>query len=670
MPAQQALTEARKRVGPSYGDGGGADAFRERLEETAAFLAPPALLVPLALTGGGFLVSERHVAGLAVWLLVVILLALGAASRATLAKPFYWAGGLIAALALFSAFSSLWSGSIELSVTEADRVLVYLGVLVAAFLIAQTEQRRQRFGEGIAVAIIAIAVVALGSRLFPHFIAVDEGLGSGARLRFPLGYWNANAVLFALGSALCLWLSRRSLFGALRWIAVGSLPILLVALYVTYSRGGLLALAISCLCLVALSHDRLWLLGALGAGAIGAVPAVLAIQDRTALADNVATPHVVGQGVAVSLYLLAGIVLSLLLFWGLRALERRGGARTGRAVALSRDRRVLGGLAIAAAVVAIGVAIAVGGRAWNQFSNSDYAGPANPSEHFSELNGAGRDEFFRVALHAFGEKPLEGTGAGTYRFSWDRLRHEDITNQVAHSLYLQAFSELGVVGGVLVLAIVLLLLWTGFSAWRRAQGTQRELFAVLFAVSLAFAVVAAIDWFWEIAALGSVFFLAGGVLLAGRCAQLARRRAADGAPQQRRFGIAVVGLAVAWITILALVGPLLVEHELESSKESAREGDIAGAVEDANTAKTIEPWAASPYIQLGLLSQAQGDYTGAVSRFDQAIDREDRNWTFYYLRGKAEHEGGNPAAARADLAKARELNPLEPCLAQGWDGCG
>src|ERR1700743_1407454 len=157
MPAQQALTEARERVGPSYGDGGGPNAFRERLEQTAAFLAPPALLVPLALSGGGFLVSERHIAGLAVWLLVVILLALGAASRATLGRPFYWAAGLLAALALFSAFSSLWSGSIELSVTEADRVAVYLGVLVAAFLLAQTEQRRQRFGEGIAVAIIAVA---------------------------------------------------------------------------------------------------------------------------------------------------------------------------------------------------------------------------------------------------------------------------------------------------------------------------------------------------------------------------------------------------------------------------------------------------------------------------------------------------------------------------------
>ncbi len=46
---------------------------------------------------------------------------------------------------------------------------------------------------------------------------------------------------------------------------------------------------------------------------------------------------------------------------------------------------------------------------------------------------------------------------------------------------------------------------------------------------LAFAVGAAFDWFWEIAALGAVFFLAAGVVVAARCSQIAAdpRRQAD-----------------------------------------------------------------------------------------------------------------------------------------------
>jgi cytochrome bd-type quinol oxidase subunit 2 len=157
----------------------------------AALLAPVALIVGLALAGGGFDVSARHIAGLAVWLVVVALLVLGAGSTAKLERPLYWAGGLIVGLSLLCAISSLWSGSVELSVIEADRLLVYLGFFLAAFLIAQTDERRQRFAEGLTIAIFLVAVLGLGSRLLPHVLNVADSLGPGPRLRYPLGYWNA-----------------------------------------------------------------------------------------------------------------------------------------------------------------------------------------------------------------------------------------------------------------------------------------------------------------------------------------------------------------------------------------------------------------------------------------------------------------------------------------------
>ncbi len=167
-------------------------------------LRPLSLIGGLALAGGGFALSDRHIAGLAVWLLVAALLVLGAAGRATLGRPFYWASGLILALALFSAFSSLWSGSIELSVIEADRVLVYLGFFLAAFLIAQTDQRRQRFGEGIAIALIAVALLGLGSRLLPACSRRRRRRSAAARgSRYPLGYWNANGRRFRRSPRRC-----------------------------------------------------------------------------------------------------------------------------------------------------------------------------------------------------------------------------------------------------------------------------------------------------------------------------------------------------------------------------------------------------------------------------------------------------------------------------------
>lgn len=608
---------------------------------------------------------------MAVWLILVVLLALGAAGRATLGRPFYWAAGLIAGLGIFSAFSSFWSGSVELSVTEADRVLVYLGFFFAAFLIAQTGQRRQRFAEGIGISLFAVAVLALASRLLPHALDLGPGLGSNERLGYPLGYWNANGLAFGVGCAFALWMSRRSPNASLRGLAVGSLPVLLLALYFTYSRGGVVALVVACGCLLALSHDRLWLLATLAIGAIAAIPAVLAVQARDAIAENLDTQAAVDQGLTVLLILLAGIVVALGLFALLRRLEQRQHPLTGRALAASRDPGVLKWVAVVLALLVIGGGIAIGGRAWDQFSSSDLQFPNDPKHHFGELSSGGRDEFWRVAVDAFGEEPVVGHGAGTYRFAWNQLREVPMPVLDAHSLYLEAFAELGLIGGLIVLGLVLTVLWTGFGAWRAAGGTRRELHAVLLAACLAFAIGAGIDWFWEIAAAGAIFFLAGGALVAARCRQLAQQRVAgNGRGGQRRFGLAVGGLAVAWVAALALIGPLLVDREIDSSNDAVAAGNIAAAVEHADNARSIEPWAATPYLQLGLLAESQGDFAGAADRLTQAIDREEGNWQLYYLRARIEDRGGDEAAAQVDLQEAQRLNPEENCLREGFEGCG
>lgn len=669
MRAEQALTE-RVSSGPGgVPNLGGSQTWRARLEESAALLAPVALIGGLALAGGGYEVASRHVAGLGTWLLVVVLILLGTASRAPLAKPFYWTGGLLGCLSLLSAISSLWSGSVELSVIEADRILVYLGFFLAAFLIAQTAKRGQRFAEGLAVAVTAVALLALASRLLPHVIEVANSLGSGPRLRYPLGYWNANGAAFGIGVGLLLWTSRHAASSALRWLSVAALPAVLLALYFTYSRGGLLALLIAAGCTIALSRDRLWLFATLATGAIGALPAVLAVQARRSLAENLNNQAAIDQGVTVLLVLLAGVGLALALFAALRWAERRGGALTGRAVELSRNRALLRGLAVAIAALAVVAAIAVGGRAWDRFSSGEVQFPNQPERHFSDLNGAGRHDFYRVALDSFGEKPVLGTGAGTYEFAWERRRSIAQPVHNAHSLYLEAFAELGVVGGSLVLALVGTILWAGFAAWRAASGQERERYAALLATALAFAVAAAFDWFWEVAALGAVFFLAAGALVTARCRQLVLAPGGPAGGEERRFGLAVGALALAWITAVALIGPLLVDREIEASQSAAARGDIPSAVNHADTARSIEPFAASPYVQLGLLAESEGDYATATQRFTQAIDREDRNWQLYYLRSRVEEAAGDEAAAQADLDRARRLNPLEKCL-RGKPSCG
>ncbi len=496
--------------------------------------------------------TTRHIAALAVWLVVVGLLVFGAGAAATLGRPIYWSAGLLGGLALVSAISSLWSGSVELSVIEADRVLAYLGIYLAAFLIAQTDQRRQRFAEGLGIAFLVVALMALGSRLLPHVIDIGS-LGEGARLYYPLEYWNADGTMFGIAVGALLWTSRGAALTALRWISVAAMPAVLLALYFTFSRGGLLALLITAGILIALSRDRLWLTATLAIGALGALPAVLAVQARGSLSDNLANQAAVDQGVTVLLILLAGMALATALFAGLRTIERREGAVTGRAIELSRHPTALKAVAAILAVIAIGAAIAVGGRAWDQFKSSDIAFPERPSSHFSNLGGGGRSDFWRVAIDSFEEEPLIGTGAGTYRFDWEKNRSIDLPLHDAHSLYLENFAELGLIGGILVLALVGGVLWWAFCAWRDAREDQRELHAIVFAALVAMAVAFGIDWFWEILAMGSIFFIYAAVAISARCAQQAPAGAPASPEEGRRWALTAATLAVAWVSAVALV---------------------------------------------------------------------------------------------------------------------
>jgi tetratricopeptide (TPR) repeat protein len=115
-----------------------------------------------------------------------------------------------------------------------------------------------------------------------------------------------------------------------------------------------------------------------------------------------------------------------------------------------------------------------------------------------------------------------------------------------------------------------------------------------------------------------------------------------------------------------LIGPLLVDREIKASRSAAADGNFVSAINHADTARSIEPFAASPYLQLGELAELQRDYATAKGRLTQAIHREDSNWQLYYLRSRVEHEAGDAAAALADLERARQLNPQEDCLRGQW----
>lgn len=630
-----------------------------------AFLLPAAMVAALGLTNGGFDLEARHIAGLAAWLLVVGLVLLGAAARFSPEKPLFWAAGLILALGALSLASSLWSVSAERSFEEACRILVYLGIFLAALLLTQTPQRRQRFAEGLAVGVAVVLVAALASRLLPELVSTNDPTSAGPRLRYPLGYWNANGSLFGLAFVLFLWAGQSARWSGFRWSATALLPACLTALYFTYSRGAALTLLVGVFALLCLSDNRFRHLIVTTVSALATVPVILAVQSRRQLADGIVGETAVSQGRVVLLLLIAMSLLALLAIAELRHVATRRPGLTRRLVETSRSGRTLRALTVAVSLVAILLIAFFGPRVWSQFSDpgAEYF-PTKPEDHFGHLTGAGRSDMWRVAIESWKENPVAGSGAGTYEFAWRQKREIDLPVLDAHSFYLESFAELGTIGGLLGLLMILALLGIGLTSWSRGLREGREMAAALTAVMVAFAAASAFDWFWEMTVLGAIFFAAGGLLTGMRCSQIAAGWEPDAGNSRRRYGTAVAAVAIGWISIAALVGPLAMHWELSRSKSDAAAGDMAGAVDHALSARSLQPWAAAPYIQLGGLADLEGAYSTALSHYQEAARRSSGDWQIWYLSSLAARNSGQEELADRYLERARELNPRAPELAE------
>src|SRR4051812_46403106 len=196
-------------------------------------------------------------------------LALGGGPLSVRAAPLAWlAAALLAAFAAWCAITLAWSLAPDASWQAADRALTY-AVIVALALIAGTSARRagERAAAGLLVIAVAVALWALLGKVFPGIV---DGTALSPRLRDPLGYWNALALVCVMGAPMAIRLAvdvaRRP---AVRAAGLAALWLLVVVAALTYSRGAALALAAAVGVLLALGDRRLPALGVLALGALG-----------------------------------------------------------------------------------------------------------------------------------------------------------------------------------------------------------------------------------------------------------------------------------------------------------------------------------------------------------------------------------------------------------------
>jgi O-antigen ligase len=592
-------------------------------------------------------------------------LGLAAALAGFVPRPSVGRAGAVSlvALSLFVLFNALtirWSVAPDRSWAYANRAFVYLMFLVLGLLGAAVLKRPMRMTAAVLALAIAAAVAwALAGKIVPALFPDGARI---ARLRAPVDYWNALALLCVLGLPLGLWpAGSTSLRRALRATATAFVYALMVAAALTYSRGGIVVGAAAALAWLALSSARFESIVTL----VTAVPVAAAVSawafTQPGIADNF-QPYAVRVRDGWQF----GVVFALgaALVWALHVAAMRYEAerRLARLVDRLGARRLAALAGVLVVALAAGFVVRVGDPfTWLDSRVGAVASPAEVSQgpsRLGDLSSNNRRAWWGQAWSAFTAHPLGGTGAATFELTNLRLRKGSLTTTEPHNVPLQFLSETGL-GGFSLLAVAVLAGAVAVrKALRRVEGPERAAAAALAAGVAAYALHSVVDKDWDYVAVSAPLFVGLGVLLGG-----------GRTPSQGRGRplLALGAVVLAWAALCSLAAPWLSARLVDQAytligrdgTQAERSQNFDEAVRVARRARTLDPLALDPLFAEAAALDEGGIETAAHKLYYHAVKVQPQNPTAWYELGTFEFDGQRNNAFN-HLNRAYELDPYGP----------
>jgi UDP-GlcNAc:undecaprenyl-phosphate GlcNAc-1-phosphate transferase len=607
---------------------------------------------------------------------VTLVSALGLVIRpARLAAPGALCLGGLLGLGVWSLTSAAWSESVESAVVGGNRWLVYGALLLLMLLLVSHDRRAAVL---LAATTLGVAVVALS--VLARLLGGDAGvLFLGGRLNSPLGYINGEGCLFAMGlwPFIALAGSRRALLAG-TGAAMATLLACLALL--SQSRGTALAILGSLIVVLALVPGRIRRAYALlvVAGGVGLVAPDLVRVYHDAAGGSVALGNAHSAGRAALLAAVAVGVVWALLSGSWRVLESRSYApRAG----------TLGSWLLAVPVV-VALAVAAGSAhriehgvsdQWHSFVHlaepADSRAPSTASRTNSRLlSGSGnRYDYWRIALRVWQENPALGVGGGNYSRSYFQRRATSEDIDQPHSLELQALSELGLIGALLLGCFIVGTFWGAIRMRRSAAHSPLRLGLMTAGVGVftAWLVQASVDWMHLLPGLTAIALAAAAVLVwprnrADSPQRSVGSRAGATRPGRRQAALAL-GIAVVAIALIA-TGASLSRQDLAQLYRSRAQGELgrnpAAALADANRSLNIDADSTQTYY-IKAAAQARFNEAGAAeATLLKALVREPDSFVTWALLGDIAVREGKASVARLDYLRAHELNPRNGILAE------
>ena len=521
----------------------------------------------------------------------------------------------------------------------------------------------------------------------------------------------------AIGAICCLWLgARRTGHALLRALAYPAMSVVLLTLMLAYSRGAMVALAVGLvmwflLVPLRLRSAALLIVAAAGAGAVAAwdFSKHALSAEGVALSERTAAGHQLGA-------------LMLAMFVALTVVGIAIGFSTGRHAPSLLTRRRAGAVLLAAvvlALVAFAGALAVSQRgftgsishAFDALTNPNAIPPGNTPGRLTAV-ASERARYWKEALQVFDANPLFGAGAEGYATA--HLRYEAQTLEVrhAHSFILQTLADLGSVGLLVALALLFTWMaaagrathpfnrrWTGWRAWleiRTGEGRpgwrrirERKLrrytperigLLSMLCVVVVFGAHSLIDWTWYVPGNACVALLCAGWLAgrgplhmspstvgSGTAAAVAARPRTSSAAAAPSGGVrpSVGRVLVAAAVIVAVLLAAWSEWQPQRAEDARQEAETQleahnqpAALTAANSAVSRDPLSIEALFTLASVQQVAGQPALARATLARAVRLQPSNPQTWLVLGRYDlTSGGRPQMAVKELQAAIYLNP-------------
>jgi hypothetical protein len=483
----------------------------------------------------------------------------------------------------------------------------------------------------------------------------------GGRLVEPLGYVNGEAGFFLVGLWPLIALAEQTRYPVLAGLGIACAFLVACMLVLGQARGvlpGTLVSAVVVLAVVPGRPRRLTVLLLIAAAvALVSGPLLDVYSEAPPLGEQLDEDVVEEAGRAI---LLAAVLLGAA--WaGAQALLAARSSRMSGARRLVPVVEAAVGLTIV--VLAAGVALAAVddplgkvGDQYDEFVNLR-TGESGDSRFFS--GGGYRYDYWRVAWDQFRDHPVRGVGAGNYDVTYFRERRTNEDIRQPHSLELQMLAELGLVGGLALIAFIGAVL-AGFWRASRRAGEDRGVRVITVAAGgsfVAWLVHTSVDWLHLLPGVTGIALCGAAMLLSPWMRPVPR-------DWSRARILATAGVAVVLLFAALTVGRFAAAEKLRLDGRDKVASEPVEALRLANRSLALNG-DSLPAIYLKSASYAQlGIYGKSRAALIEATRKEPHDWLPWALLGDVEVRRGGIAQARRHYSRALRLNPRDDGLQQ------